>query len=256
MKSGKFLFLLILFFQLNPWVNGLFAQSAEEYFKKANDAYYNRQFEEAIKLYEKAAEGNPSAEIFYNLGNSWFKTGDYAKAILNYERAKKLRPDDDDLEFNLRIANAGIIDKIDPVPQVFYERWGRKFLSSYSEHEWAKFGVIALWIALLFGIAYLFSNSFVLKKISFFSILVALLFSLALLFFARQEYRVSEVRRQAVIMETSVYIKSSPEEKSTNLFMLHAGTKLEIIDELQNWKKIRLANGSVGWIPERAIEII
>lgn len=231
--------------------------SPEEQFNKANALYRSGDYKDAARSYESLiAGGYVSSALYYNLGNAYYKQNDIPKSILNYERALKLKPGDEDISFNLRLANLSTVDKIEPLPKLFYEQWKDNLISLYNEDIWSKFGIIALWIALLFAALYIFTNSTFLKKTGFFATVIFLVTGITILVIAGIQHQRLTGNKSAIITETSAYIKSSPDDKSTNLFMLHAGTRIDIIDELKGWKKIRIANGNVGWISENEMEII
>jgi tetratricopeptide (TPR) repeat protein len=241
---------ILIFFQA-------MADERQTKFEEGNKLYQSRNFEGAIKKYEEALQaGAPLPEVYFNLGNAYYKTGNYPAAILNYERAKRLKPDDEDIQFNLRLANLNTVDKIDPVPQLFYERWWYNFINGSTASKWATRSFVLLWVAFVLGCIYLFSRSIGIRKISFSLAVVLLAGTFFFLYLAHEQDDFVKNNRSAVIMEPSAYIKSSPDDKSVNLFMLHAGTKIEIIDELQGWKKIRIANGNVGWIVNDAVQVI
>ena len=231
--------------------------SPKQKFADGNKEYRFGNYDKAITIYEELVkQGYRSAALYYNLGNSFYKSGNYAKAIVNFERALILKPQDDDIRFNLRLASLNTVDKIEPIPKLFYEQWWDRFISSFSSDTWSKIGIAACWLTLLFAGIYIFSNSVFFKKTGFF---ISLFFGISaafILFTGQVQHARIYDHKTAVIIETSAYIKSSPEEKSTNLFMLHAGTKIEIVDELQGWKKIKIANGNIGWISNNDVEVI
>lgn len=234
-----------------------FAQNALVDFGKANSAYKSENYEGAIKLYEQLLkQGNLSADVYFNLGNSYYKVGNYESAILNYERAKKFNAVDDDIDYNLRLANMQCIDKIETTPQVFYQKWFAEFIYSSTPDARAKVMVAAFWMALLFFVLYIFIKQISFRKISFFTAVLCLLIGGFYFLTAAKQNSLENSKKDAIIMAESDYVKSSPDQKSANLFMLHAGTKVQILDKLQGWKKIRIANGNVGWIPEKSLEVI
>ncbi len=233
------------------------ADDGMQKYEEGNKMYQSRNFNGAIIKYEEAIHaGAAVSEIYFNLGNAYYKTGNFPSAILNYERAKRLNPDDEDITFNLKLANLNTVDKIDPVPQLFYQRWWYSFVTGNTASRWATRSVILLWIALAMACIYIFSRHTGLRKVNFFAALLLVACSFFFLYLAREQDDFVRNNRSAIIMEPSAYIKSSPDDKSVNLFMLHAGTKIEIIDELRGWKKIRIANGNVGWIINEAVEVI
>ncbi|MBL0342591.1 MAG: tetratricopeptide repeat protein [Bacteroidetes bacterium] len=228
-----------------------------ELFNQANKYYMDQSYEKAAETYEKLiASKKVSAEVYYNLGNSYYKAGNIASAILNLERAQRLKPSDPDIQYNLRMANLNTIDKIEPVPQVFYERWWVNYVNEGSVSSRAILVVIFLWMALGLAAIYLFSGRVFIRKVMFFSTLLVLTVAFFTWFLVYQQKKHLNDHRAAIIFTESVYVKSSPDDKSSNLFMLHSGTRIEVLDELKGWKKIRIANGSEGWVVANSIEII
>ena len=236
-------------------LNGLHASNA--YIEKANKAYADGMYAEAAELYQKAvAAGNEAPELYYNLGNAHFKLNDYPTAILWYERARRLDPGNEDIAFNLAVANSKIADKIEPVPEMFYRRWYFSLVDRFSADAWGWISVAFFLAAIAGATLYLFARRLFFRKAGFWSAAVFLiLFAGSLLFAvsARDEaYNVQE----AVIFTPTVTVKSSPDEKSVDLFVLHEGTKVRIVDQIGTWYEIRIANGSVGWLPSAAMERI
>lgn len=233
------------------------AQQEVTLFNQANKLYMDQSYENAAEVYEKLIlNGKIAPEVYFNLGNAYYKTENIAAAILNYERAKRLRPSDPDIAYNLRMANLATIDKIEPVPQLFYEKWWEDFVNEGSLNNRAMFTVLLFWAALLVALLYLFSDVVIIKKTAFFLILALMLSGAFTGFLTYRQNRYLQNHMAAVIYVGSAYAKSSPDEKSANLFLLHSGTRIEVLDELQGWKKVRIANGNEGWIAADAIEII
>jgi hypothetical protein len=246
--------LLVLVSALNAYSS---ADNPSEIYRKANEAYMNHSYEEAAELYEQAVKaGFISPEVYYNMGNAYYKSGNIAKSVLSFERAKKLDPSDPDIQYNLSVAYQATIDKIEPVPLVFYERWWQNFVHGGSVNRRAFWFVGFLWTTLLLVAGYLFLKRVYLRKLMFFAALTTLTCALFTGYLTYLQYRHLNHNRGAIIFSDSAYVKSSPDESSSNLFMLHAGTRIEVVDELQGWKKIRIANGSEGWIVQDAIELI
>lgn len=253
--SEKMKQFLIIFLTLLSNLIPSHAQS--NLFESANKLYMSQQYAEAAKAYEDMIKlGNTSAEVFYNLGNSYYKTGDFTKAILNYERAKKLKPSDEDILFNIAIANQKTIDKIEPAPKVFYERWWDAYVASSTAGTRSLIGVALIWLAAIIGAVYIFTKNYAVKKFTFFSTFILLIAGLFFVMVASNQNSHSLNNKEAIIIPDNVYVKSSPDDKSTNLFMLHTGTKIELKDQLQGWKKIRIPNGNEGWLKEQSLEVI
>ena len=173
-----------------------------------------------------------------------------------YEKAKKLDPNNKDIEFNLRVANNRIVDKIESVPLIFFKRLWNGFYNMFSANMWAKVSIILLIITLILTIIYLLSNIRIIKKSFFiigslFLILTTMSFTLSY-----QNFHYSKNQAEAIVFEPTITIKSSPNRNSVDLFVIHEGTKVQIIDKVEQWYEIKIANGSVGWLPSSAIKQI
>ena len=252
----KKLFTLLLLFTLS---SQLIAQKKDALtlFHEANIAYQKQEYSKSISLYEDLIKnGNLSAEVYFNLGNSYFKEGNVPKAIINYERAKKLAPDDEDVAFNLKIASLKVVDRIDNVPEVFYKRWIRNVATVLPANTWSIVFVMLIWLVFLTAGLYVISTRSAMKKISFISCIVLSIFAVTTYMMSARSYSISNVEEQAIIISSSVYVKSSPDEKGNDLFILHEGTKVEVLEPFEGWKKIRIANGTIGWLKLNEIEKI
>lgn len=225
--------------------------------EKANKSYADGLYAEAADLYLKvASSGYESPALFYNLGNSYFKMNNYPAAILWLERAKRLDPGNDDIIFNLNVANSKIADKIEPVPEMFYKRWFFGLVNQFSSDQWAWISVILFLSAVGAFTLYLFATRLFFRKAGFWSGTSFLLLFVFALIFAISAYREAYNVREAVIFTPSVTVKSSPDEKSVDLFVIHEGTKVRITDRIGQWNEIKIANGSVGWLPAVTMEQI
>jgi tetratricopeptide (TPR) repeat protein len=226
-------------------------------FSKANEAYKKNQFDTAVVLYDSIVKsGFETPELYFNLGNVYFKKKDIANAILNYERARKLSPGDDDINFNLQLSQTMITDKINLLPEFFLTRWWRNFTELYSSDTWARFSISFFIAFLVFTILYLFANRMWLKKISFWIgiiLLTVCVLSFSSSWYNKQAY---QNRTSAIVMNPSVTIKSSPDENGTELFVIHEGTKVWVTDEVGEWLKIKIADGNNGWLKKVDVEPI
>ena len=231
------------------------AQSVSELYKKANGFYKNGQYDTAIVVYEKIIKtGNIAPEVFFNLGNAYYKKKDVSNAVLNYERARKLNPGDDDINFNLQLAQTMVVDKINVIPEFFLSRWWHSFSQMLSSDSWALLSIILFILTLIALIAYLFATMYWLKVVSFWLGILFVAFSLVSFgnsYFMKQ---FSENKTGAIIMSASVTLKSSPDDKGTDLFVLHEGSKVIIIDNVGEWLKIKIADGNTGWLKKDDIE--
>ena len=245
-----FIFLSILSF-------GGSAQSNEQIVAEANKAYTEGKYKNTIELYEKILNnGSESFELYYNLGDAHFKMNNIPNAIYYYEKALELKPNDEDTQFNLKIANSKIIDKIEEVPLPFYTKWMIAISSFLTVNAWATVIIITFIIFLILVITYLTALSVKMRKLSFWSAALVLLLFLSFNYFAYNQYNRIKSSFEAIVFDPSVNVKSSPDEKSTDIFVIHDGTKVKIRDRVGDWVEIYIANGSIGWIKASAIKEI
>ena len=228
---------------------------------EAEAAYINNNFAESIRLYEAQVSehrsiNQESAQIYYNLGNAYFRDNQIAKAIVNYERALLLEPGDSDIRHNLRFAKTRIEDKIDSADNLFINKWIRSIQNLYSGNTWAIMGIV-LFILLIVAIGlYMISAQIILRKVSFYSGIVLLSLVIITNVFAFNQKTKITNRSTAIIMSASVSIYTSPDAHSQELFRLHEGAKVKIKREEGRWIEIVIANGSVGWLQKMYVETI
>lgn len=234
-----------------------FAQTPNELFIQANLLYKEKNYAGAIALYDSIAQsGSVSPELFFNLGNAHFKNGNLAPAILNYERAKKLAPDNADIDFNLRIANLRVVDRVEAVPELFFVRWVKNLVISHSSDGWAKLALVTVWVTFVLALLFLFVNHLWVKRISVLAALLALVFSLLFAFLAYNQYNYQRESSEGIVFVKNVYVKSAPDTQSTDLFMLREGIKVTLLESEGEWQKIQLADGKVGWMMRSGLETI
>jgi len=232
-------------------------EKAQQAFEKGNVFYKNQNYAAALSIYDSLLKaGFRSAALEYNAGSAFYRTGQIAKSILHYERAALLKPNDPDTEHNLKMAYLSTVDKIDPEPVLFYQQWWRDFAYGGTLEAKSKWTAILLWLSLGFWAAYLFLSKIAIRKWSFYACCFTLIFGL--LGWALTEHHSNHMHENkgAIIMTDAAYVKGAPTKDGANLFMLHSGTKVTVVDELDAWKKIRLANGNEGWIEKGEIEEI
>ncbi|MBE6257284.1 MAG: tetratricopeptide repeat protein [Prevotella sp.] len=224
---------------------------------EADSAYIRGQYQQAIKDYEMLLKQGASADLYYNLGNAYYRSENITRAVLNYERALLLSPGDRDVRFNLQIARAKTIDKIVPESEMFFFTWYRSLVNLMSVDAWAWTALIALALLIVLLLVYLFSERIWLRKVGFFGGFVLLiLFALSNLF-AWQQKQDLLFRKGAIVISPSVTVKSTPAKNGTDLFILHEGTKVSITDgTMKGWMGIRIADGKEGWIESNMIEEI
>jgi hypothetical protein len=235
----------------------VFAQTPEQMFDQANQLYQQNKFAEARDVYEAIVRnGFVSGELYYDLGNAYYKTGDLGKAVLNYERALRLMPNDEDLRHNLQLANLMITDRIEATPRLFvWDYWDAiKAAFSLNALTWIGYALFVLLVGSICVI--ILARSYGTRRLGLFSgsISTALLVLTIVLFVGK----IGEVNRAdtAVVTAKITTLKNSPDAKSSDAFVLHSGVKVTITDSVGEWMKIRLADGKVGWMERNDAEVI
>lgn len=224
---------------------------------EADSAYVQERYEQAISLYNKLLETGASASVYYNLGNAYYRTGDMAHAILAYERAYLMEPGDADIRFNLQLARTKTIDKIVPESEMFFITWFRQMIDWYSADQWGRAVVVCFALFVVSLLLYFFAGRMLWRKVGFGVGVCTLILAVLFHIFAYQHQQKLLVRTHAIVMSSSLTVKSTPSTSGTDLFVLHEGTKVEITDDtMKDWKEIRLADGKVGWVPVKTIERI
>ena len=250
-KDINYIFLLMAFFS----VMNLSAQNnPDSLWQQANAYYTTEEFQKAASAYEQIREsGMVSAKLYYNLGNAYYKIGDINNAILHYERAKLLAPQDPDIEFNLNLANQYVVTQIEALPQPFFVRWSNRIINLYPANTWAGISIATFIFFLILVGLFIFSRNSTLKKLAFWFGLFAVVTSgVSFSFAARQKEEINQ-RRYAIVFCPRITVKSAPSETSTDLFLLYEGVKVEVSDSVNTWKEIKLPDGNVGWLPDSCI---
>ena len=252
MKKGKKVAATLVLLLLLVPMTGQAATKAE-----GDSAYVNSNYQEAIKIYESLLKQGESAELYYNLGNAYYRTENITRAVLNYERALLLSPGDGDIRFNLQIARSKTIDKIVPESEMFFVTWYRSLVNMMSVDGWGRLALVSLALVIVLFLVYLFSARVWLQKVGFFGGGALLVVFVLSNFFAWQQRHQLLYRQGAIVVAPSVTVKSTPAQNGTDLFILHEGTKVVITDgSMKNWREIRLADGKKGWIESKKIELI
>ena len=224
----------------------------------ADSAYIQGDYLTAIDLYQEVLRNEGvSATLCMNLGNSYFKLDEIAQAILWYERAYLLDPSDDDVKFNLELARTRTVDKVTPKNQLFIVVWFRNLVAALDINTWAALTLLFFFVAALMAGVFLLSRKVSLKKISFAFSLFFFVFSILSFIFASTQRSNIVNRDTAIIVSPSVTVKSTPSDSGTDLFIIHEGRKVDILDSsMKEWVEIRLEDGNTGWVLRKVMEII
>lgn len=223
----------------------------------ANTAYINTDYRAAIDAYDRIlARGVASAKLYYNLANACFKDDRLGSAILFYKRALRLSPGDEDIRYNLEVAQARTKDNIEAIPEFFLTTWVRALRHTMGCTAWSIVSLAALVVLFACFLLYLLSPRLGLRKAGFYGTLAAFAVCVVTTWFAVAERREMLSEDGAVVMVASTAVKSSPDKSSTDLFVLHEGTEVTVTGRLDNWCEVVIADGKKGWLECKKIETI
>ena len=252
MKTDKYLkkgWLLVIFLLFAGMMT---AQDAS--LKEAEVAYTKEDYKSAIELYEGLLKNNgESVAVYYNLGNSYYKDGQIAPAILNYERALLLQPGDKDIRFNLQIARQRAVDKIEPVGHFFLADWFSFVRDIASADTWGAIGIVCFLLMIFCLVVFFFSKVIRFKKVAFYVGLLLLTIVIVSNVLGASQMNALQEHSEAIVFAPSVTIKSSPDVSGTDLVVLHEGTKVAVKSILGEWSEVELEDGNVGWMPSKDI---
>lgn len=235
----------------------LLAQDYNEQFAVANNAYRDGDYAAALEKYEAIeAVGLRSAELYYNIANTHYRQETLGKAILYYERALELAPNDEDIQNNLAIAREDLQDEIEALPPFFLRAWWAALRDTLSSSTWAYLAIGILWVGILGLILWQLGKVRSQRKLGFSMGLTLTLLSILPFTLAYSKAQVEVRSGEAIVLEKEVILRYAPEAKSTEIVALHEGTKVQLIDKISTWHKVRLANGEQGWLPEGSFEEI
>lgn len=238
-------------------IGNLFAVNVDQLMAEANKQYSDGKFDDAVKSYESIVrQGYRSDILYYNLGNAYYKTKNIPAAILNYERAQLLNPSDVNIRFNLDLARTFTVDRIEPLPEFFLITFFNKFRLLLSTNGWAYTGIFFLIVTLIIAYYFWFSHSPNLKRITFSAGIVALVIVLLSFTFSFQQKNNIEKHGYGILTPSVVAVKSSPSDSGKDLFVLHAGTKVKILDSVGDWYEVSIPDGNMGWILKETMEKI
>ncbi len=249
-QSYSFIWILAFFLLTSVSASAITKQNADAEYQKGN-------YQQAIKDYEDLLKNGVSSDIYYNLGNAYYRTDNITKSVLAFERAHLLSPGDKDINFNLQFVRGKTIDKITPVSEMFFVTWYKALVNYTSVDSWAKTGIIAIIIALVLALVYLFAPQIYLRKMGFLGGIFFLVIFLFCNVFAYQQKEVLLNRTGAIVVAPTVNVKNTPAKSSSDQFVIHEGTRVDITDKsMDDWRGVRLADGRTGWVETKQIEEI
>lgn len=245
-------YILIILFAIPGFI---FAQDNNtQLWEKGNAFYTTGDYQQAISNYEQIlSSGQESAKLYFNLGNAYYKAGNINQAILNFERAKVLDPNNENIEFNIKMANQSVVTSIDPLPLPFFLRWRTSVVNMYSSDSWSYISIISFVIFLILIGLFIFSRIVMVRRISFLAgILILIISGFTFSFASKQKQKIVE-RNGAIVFCPRVTVKSAPAQTGTDLFLIYEGLKVQITDSVDTWKEIKLADGNQGWLQDSCI---
>lgn len=249
MKKFLFLFLIV--------ISSVTAQSTEDLFSQANDLYKNEKFEEALKAYEQIQDkGFRSSELYYNLGNAHYKLNEVGPSIYYYEKALKLNPLNEDVKNNLVFAKRLALDNIEEIPKTVFQKFNDNYLQMLSYNKWAMVVIVFSFLGSLLFLLYYFADSSGRKRFYFATSLISFLLLAISFLITYNQYSFSKNNQEAIIFAEKSEIRNAPTLNSDEVFTLHEGTKVIVLDKVDNWKKIKIADGKLGWIIDDELKLL
>ena len=226
-------------------------------FDEATTAYNSGEYEKAIELYTDILDnGEHSTAVYYNLGNSFYKLNKIAESIYYYEKALLLSPDDEEVKTNLSYAQNMTLDAIDTMPETGLSKLYKSITGKLTFDQWAYIAIAFMFLFVLLYILFYYANLSIAKRWSFIGSILALFICIVAIVFAYIQRRDFKDLQPAIIFAEESSIKSEPNASSQQIFVIHAGTKVNVLDQLDEWNKIKLADGKTGWIQKNELKLL
>ena len=234
-----------------------YAESYQQLMQRANTAYQQQQYAEAVALYQQIADaGNEGSVLYYNLGNAYYKTDDLSHALLWYERALRLDPRNEDIKHNIAFVNRQLVDRIEVLPELFITRWWNALSKSLTSNTWAILSIIFCALMFLSVVLLLVARRPWLRSLGMATTVLCLMLTVFSIIFAHKEAVRYEKFPEAIVMQPVLNAKSTPNATGNDLFVIHEGLKVGVTDRLNDWLEIKLPNGEKGWVPAQGVEVI
>lgn len=249
-----FLFCFLLLLSVLAFSQGL--DYARDQFTQGNEAYMKGDYETALNHYLEAEPHTEGLAINYNLANAYFKLGEIPESILHFERALRFDPSNEDAQYNLSLANDLIVDKIEVLPKSKLHIWWKTFRYSLGPDGWAEICIALAIASVLFFLLYYFNRSKNLRRFGFFGSLLAFLFLILTYTLAQSAENYRYAQKSAIVFTDKVDVKGEPRGGSVNVFVLHAGTKVEILSQEGEWYEVEIASGAQGWIYQDELRLV
>ena len=233
------------------------AHASTSRWEAGNRAYIDGNYEKAIEEYSVIIDGGEySMKLYYNLANAYFKLGKMGKAILYYNKALRIAPSQEDIRHNLALAEAQTKDRITVIPEFFLNRWLRTVRNAMSCTAWSVLSLLSLALILVFALLFLLASRIRWRKVGFYCAMCAAVLFIVTTAFALSSRKDMLSHNEAIVLSSAISVKSSPDRSATDLFVLHEGTKVRILSEMDEWNEVVIADGKKGWVEAKNIEEI
>ena len=257
MKQSNFIKIILIFIFIMSSLKSSSSNEMEQLFQQGNDFYSNKEYIKAIDIYKRILEkGYESGDLYYNLGNAYYRIGEIGKSILNYEKSLKFLPDNENIKFNLKLARLKIKDKVNRPPEFILFRIGREVIDNLSAFEWAIVLSSAVFLVAIFFTIFSLSSSQKLHVFARRSMILFIIIAVLSVYPLYYRYKMENTGNSGIILKDEIETISAPQKGSTTLFIIHEGTKVKIIGRDNEWLKIELIDGKQGWVNAEAIGII
>ena len=249
MKKIVFLLLII--------ASSVTAQNVDSLFVSANSLYKNGKVEAAIEKYKEIeSKGLVSSELYYNLGNSYYKLNKVGPSIYYYEKGLKINPLNEDIKNNLVFAKRLALDNIEELPKTVLQKFNKNYVQKLSYNQWAIVVVVLSFLASILFLLFYFAEVPAKKRVYFVTSIVSFILLLVSVFITYNQYNNSKNNVEAIIFAEKTEVRNAPTLNSEAIFNLHEGTKVLVLDAVDNWKKIRIADGKIGWIIKEELKLL
>ena len=226
-------------------------------FNRATTFYNEGEYEKASENYFKIIEnGEHSAAVYYNIGNCYYKLNQIAPSIYYYEKALLLKPNDSEIKNNLAYAQNMTLDAFEALPETSLSKLYKNITGLLSFDQWSYASVFFVFLFILAYILFYYLRYSSHKRIAFIASITSLFIAVFCLVLALVQFRDFEAEMPAIVFSEELIVKSEPNNRSSQAFLLHEGTKVYILDELNDWKKIELKDGKTGWVPSNEIKLL
>ena len=250
----KFIYLVLFYISVSSVA---FAVERDSLWLKANNAYSLGEYNSAVDYYKQIEDkGYMSAKLWYNMGNAYYKLQEDGKAILYYERALKLDPSYQDAKNNLEIAKLKTLDKIESVPEFILSTWTKDIRNAMSSDNWAYTGIVFFLITAVLMLLFRHAPQVAQRKLSFILACITMVIALIAFIFSFNLRSNANSKDSAVVLAPVSNVKSAPNSTGGNLFILHEGTKVEVLESVGGWSKVELSDGRQGWMESKDFEAI